>query len=307
MKKVLWAVDAFQDDKGLDRNAIQILKVLAEKTGCKVEPSYVLSPDQLSLSVEFTAPWVEEWKPAAERALKKNLEKVEIPGLMKPSVLVQRVPSLSRAVKSLGAHAMAGGADMIAIGTHARKGLPRLFLGSFTESLLLTSKVPVLVFGPSTRTVKKLDRIIFATDFSKKSLSAFKKVVDLAKDLGASITIFHHVQNPIEPILQSGVYMLGGGWVSTAAYLKEETRTQKVQAEKMAQRAKDAGVKTEVLVDSGPLGITDSLLRAAERNKASMIAIAAQSGPVAATLIGSIARQVVRSALCPVWVIRPAS
>ncbi|MCM2323551.1 MAG: universal stress protein [Oligoflexia bacterium] len=303
MKKVLWAVDAFQEDLIIQEHSLSLLRFMARKTGCQVEPVYVLSPDQVNVTVEFTPPWVDQYLPAAEKALTHALRDVAIPGLLKPKVLVQNVPSVSRAVNALSNYGLATGADLIAVGTHGRTGLPRLFLGSFTESLLLSARLPILTIGPGSRVLDKCDHILFATDFSEASRAIFRGVLTLARSLGARVTLYHHLQNPIEPVIQSGVYLLGGGWVSAASYLEETSASQRRAAEEMLVEAGGDTSHVEIRIESGPIGITQSILEFASANNVDLIAMAAQSGPVAAAIIGSVTRQVVRAAPCPVWVV----
>lgn len=303
MKKIVWAVDAFQEDVGLDRRAAEILTQIAERLGSTIEPVYVLSPEQLNLSIELSTPWVTEYKPAAEKAMGAALRRLKIPGMMDPKVVVHKVPSVTSATKALSAYALASGADLIVVGTHARKGLSRFFLGSFTENLLLHSKVPVLTVGPSTKPVKACEHILFSTDFSKGSQAGFDRVIAFAKNLGARVTVFNHVQNPIEPIVQSGVYLLGGGWVSVSAYMAEEESKQREHAKAWVARARKAGVDADFILESGRETVTESIMDAAKRSRSCLIAMAGQSGPIAAALIGSIARQVVRSAEVPVWIV----
>jgi nucleotide-binding universal stress UspA family protein len=47
------------------------------------------------------------------------------------------------------------GVDLIVLGTHGRKGLPRLFLGSVAEKVVRMSKVPVLTVGPEPEKPEK--------------------------------------------------------------------------------------------------------------------------------------------------------
>jgi len=44
----------------------------------------------------------------------------------------------------IGQVAKEKGADLVVVGTHGRKGLPRMFLGSVAEKIVRTSEVPVL-------------------------------------------------------------------------------------------------------------------------------------------------------------------
>lgn len=303
MKKILWAIDAFQSDISLEKTSVDLIRTLAKKTGAQIEPIYVLSPEQLNLSVEMTPKLFSHYRPAAEKALKQALRNTHIPSIIEPHVLTEKSASLSQSVQALNSYALSSGADLIAVGTHAKKGLSRLLLGSFTEALLLQSRVPVLTINPKAKSSTRDNSILFATDTSEGSEAAFKQLLKLAKDLGSKLTLYHYIRNPIDPIIQSGAFLLGGGWVPVSTYVRQESAQIEKDLEKMAQKARKEGIKTEVIVDSGFEGVTEGILEAATHSKATLIALAAQSGPVAAALIGSISRQVVRSADIPVWVI----
>ncbi len=69
LKKVIWALDAFEDSKDLRSHSIDALKSITQGHKVEIEPVYVLSPDQLDLPLEFTPPWVDRYRPAAERRL----------------------------------------------------------------------------------------------------------------------------------------------------------------------------------------------------------------------------------------------
>jgi nucleotide-binding universal stress UspA family protein len=61
-------------------------------------------------------------------------------------------------------------------------------------------------------------------------------------------------------------------------------------------------VKATAVVDAFPQLIRDTILT--EAGKADLIAMGAESGPWTTALVGSIARDVVREAHCPVWLLR---
>jgi nucleotide-binding universal stress UspA family protein len=236
-----------------------------------------------------------------------------ISGLSRPKVIVEKRPSLTLSVRALLAYAKRQRADTIVVGTHARSGIARLLLGSFAETLLLHSTIPVLVVGPHVETslsTRKRSRILFSTDFGPSAYPTFKKVVALARaqqsvtNPSAKITLFHCLPHPTEPIVRSGVYLLGGGYVSFPDYMTDEEQRKRKLAEEYVKAAKKMGVTVEIGLNPGHDGTAHAIVQEALAENANLIAMAAESGRVSAALIGSVTRQVVRTANCPVWVLR---
>ena len=304
IKRVLWALDAFENPDETRAHVVAAIRTLLKNKGVKVEPVYVLSPDQLDISFELSPPWREKYRPAAEKALDQLVKEANVRGLMKPHVIFHSRPSLTGAVQALNTYGRSVGADLIIVGTHARSGLPRLFLGSFAETLLQYSKTPVLVVGGESRVADSFDHILFATDFGKKSQAAYERVLKIAKIFHAKVTLFHSIPNPIEPVFQSGVYLLGGGWVPVVQYLKTEEIERKKLGETWIKKAKKLGVDARLEIDTDGKGVVESVNHAAEHGGAKMIAMAAQSGPIASVVIGSVTRMVTRNSKVPVWVLR---
>jgi nucleotide-binding universal stress UspA family protein len=185
--------------------------------------------------------------------------------------------------------------------------LGRFLLGSFSETLLYKSELPVLVVHPHLEyhATHSIRNIFFPTDFGPGSEMMFREAVQLAKTFDAKLTLFHSVPHPIEPVLQSGVYLLGGGWMPIQNYLGNEVEKSKRRAQAWARWAKAqkrVEVESKIHVDGG--SVADLILDIVKNQKFDLIAMAAQSGPVALALLGGVTRQVVRHASCPVWVLR---
>ena len=305
VKKIIWAVDAFHKPDLLRRHAVEDLRNLVKGTGAKsVEPVYVLSPDQLNLSLEFSAPWVEHHAQAVEKALTHLIKGIDVPHLSSPKVIVQNIPSITQSAKALSSYARRSGADLIVVSTHGTTGIKGWLLSSFAETLLLHSKVPVMVVGPRSKTVRKYDHILFPSDLGPHSRTSFQRVMALAKNLGSKLTIFHTIRHPVAPVILTGAYLLAGGWLSIPAYLSAEEDRRNRFAETLAKLARKNGIKTNVYIDVSHVGVVDSILDYAKHHKTSLIAMAAHSGPVAVELVGSITWQVVRNTSAPVWVMR---
>ncbi len=303
--KVLWAVDAFDDFAEGMKTQVQVLQDLAARHPIEVNPVHVLSPGELGVSVEFAGPWSDVYTPAARKTLAQKLKDVSIPGMKEPEILIQNRVSLSRSVDVFARFASSLSYDLIVVGSHGRKGLRRLMLGSFAEQLLLQSKVPVLVVGAHAhRWEDGPVRVLLPSDFENPHSPLFPQVFAFADFLTAKIILHSAVPKPVDAVFQSGVYMYPAGWVPAPVYLEEEAQRQTQAATRVMERAKKRQLDCDLIIDDRAASVVDSILTQAKETRAGLIAMAAQSGAVATTLIGSVTRQVVREAPCPVLVFR---
>ncbi|MBL7978813.1 MAG: universal stress protein [Bacteroidetes Order II. Incertae sedis bacterium] len=85
--------------------------------------------------------------------------------------------------------------DLVVMGTHGRKGLNRLLMGSVAEKVVREAPCPVLTVRPDANLVKPalIRRIVVPTDLSKHAKMAFKVSLHLAARHGAAIHLLHVV------------------------------------------------------------------------------------------------------------------
>ena len=85
--------------------------------------------------------------------------------------------------------------DLVVLGTHGRKGLSKLFMGSVAEQIFRKATCPVLTVGPGSQLKPgqawKLTCIMLATDFSKGSLHALPYAIALAEENHAELIMLH--------------------------------------------------------------------------------------------------------------------
>jgi nucleotide-binding universal stress UspA family protein len=307
-RQVIWAVDAFESASNpLLKMSADWIAGLIRELGTRVEPVYVLSPAELNLTGEFGVPWVARYRPYAEQALSELMRTLAIPGLVRERVLTQDSEFISHAIDSLSDYALATGADAIIASTHARSGMKRLLLGSFVESLILKSLVPVLVVGAAMHRPRPspLNHLLVPTELNDDAKEFYAEVIRLARGLDARVTLLHATSRPIEPVISSGVYLLGGGWILTDSYFTEAARLSERRMQAWVRWGKGQGVRVDGIVEHVGTGTARKLTAFAAENTVDAIVMEAQSGPWASALIGSVTRQVVRSSPCPVWVIGP--
>ncbi len=79
-------------------------------------------------------------------------------------------------------------ADLIIMGTHGASGLKEALIGSNAEKIVQNSHIPVLTIKDKIEN-PKIEKIVFATDFSEEAEYIFPEVEKLANLLDAKIEI----------------------------------------------------------------------------------------------------------------------
>jgi nucleotide-binding universal stress UspA family protein len=290
----LWAVDPFAD-KRTQLKVAGHLKAFLRGSQIQIEPTSVLNPGELRLP-----PSKEDIKTrfqlAAQKAVDKITQGLKVPNLMKPSMVYCDNYSQRKSVETFLDFAQERKAELIALGTHSRTGVERWLFGSFAETLVLLSQVPLLIVNPKTHLSKPIKIVFFPTDLSDASKKGIEKLTPTLKRLKAKVILYHKIDYVIPEtysmIYRSDLY---------EKYLKDDEVRRKKTLEDWALNLKKQGVTAQVVIDDKPGFIPKSIVQAAKKHKSNLIALVSQTGTASATILGSITRQVVRTADCPIW------
>jgi nucleotide-binding universal stress UspA family protein len=101
--------------------------------------------------------------------------------------------------------------DLVVLGTHSRTGIGRLVLGSVAEQIFRSASCPVLTVGQNapercaTAEANPDSSLLFATDFSYKSLAALRYAIALAEEHGLRLVLLH-VLSPVPPSHGKHIY-----------------------------------------------------------------------------------------------------
>jgi nucleotide-binding universal stress UspA family protein len=183
--------------------------------------------------------------------------------------------------------------DLVVLGTHGRRGLSKLALGSVAEEIFRSASCPVLTVGPHLPPdglgESQLSTILYATDFSEGSSLALMWALEWTRQSHARLAMVH-VLPEIPEVPQ--------------AELEDIIRGVRRQLSLSIPRGMELlAFDPVVLFGSAAHGI----LRAAEEQKASLIvmSVRAASGlPGASHIPWATAYQVVCEAKCPVLTLR---
>jgi nucleotide-binding universal stress UspA family protein len=146
--------------------------------------------------------------------------------------------------------------------------------------------------------MKRIRRVLYATDLSGASRRAFTTAVTIARSAGARLTILN-VLTPVLPAVPQQ-------FIDAVVLDQLEKRTQRWSArelDKLADKARASGVKATTALRSGdPVG---QIIRTARAEGADLIVVGTHGRHgLPKFFLGSVAERVVATAPCPVVTVR---
>lgn len=305
--RIIWALDVFEDNVELNQRMADYLTQLHQTTNAEVEPLYLLRENEIVLPTYEVPAWVTDHSRTAEALFKEVLSAYKMPFLLDPKVIPHASQSHAGAAETLSHYALRTHADLIVVGSHGRAGFQRFILGSFAESLLLQSEVPVCVVGAHTVKTRTPKNILFPTEFGEHSKENFRHVLELAKKLKSGITLLHAIERPIETLVdletRPRVYNYKGRMLTLEQIIEDTVEVQTHRAHNWVQWAEKEGVQGQFIIDNSFKAVDDLIMEAVEKSDADMVVMEAQSGPMSAAILGSYTRNIVRRSSCPVYVL----
>jgi nucleotide-binding universal stress UspA family protein len=179
------------------------------------------------------------------------------------------------------------GIDLVVAGTHGRRGVQRLLLGSTSEMVLHNAPCPVLTVGPNVEVPRlftlNLENILFATDLGEQAQPVLGYALSLAREKCARLMLLHVLPE------ESRDYTDRLGVLSFV--LNEAERLLPSQANKWC--------KPEFAVDAGPTA--ERIVSHAQDEQADLI-VMGRGHTESFSLKGSpgVTHKVIGAAPCPV-------
>ena len=180
--------------------------------------------------------------------------------------------------------------EVIVMGTHGRRGLDHLVLGSTTDRIMRKAACPVLVVSdPSHKTLTtgpdghhRLSRILYCTDFSNNSERARGYAISLAAEYGAELSLLH-VAERVSDLSRA------------EAIIAERTR----ELDKLVYETERKNLNVRLVVRFGKP--YEEIVRHATEAQASLIIMTTRGGEtVDRAVFGSTTYRVIQLGPCPV-------
>ena len=189
-KNILFLTDFTTASKGAFVYAV----ALARHFNARLYPAHAVVP---YLPTELDAPMATDVLASIEAEKHEQLvELTKDHGVASTALVTQQ--ALEDAVpRWINEH----GIDLIVMGTHGRKGVDRMFLGSTAEAIVRLAKCPVLTVGPQVIAAPgdlSIKKVLLATGLTKETDPAASYALSFAQEEHADLTVLHILPSPAE-------------------------------------------------------------------------------------------------------------
>ena len=194
-------------------------------------------------------------------------------------------------------------ADVIVMRTHGKAGLERAVFGSVTEEVLKKSRLPLVLVRSGGRRVSSIRKLLVPVDGSPGGLVALRSALALARTTSATLAVVQVVV-PIPMLSYAAPYDYAGAAFYDSTWDDDALAAAKTYVDAVSERARGFGVSATGEARIAP-DVGDAIVDAADKSRTDLIVMSthALTGPARAVL-GSVADAVVRSARCPVLLVK---
>lgn len=305
---ILLGLDPFDWNEATLARINHSLDLYLEDNPGRVVPFYVLAPRKGGFDPFGFREIASELETLARRQLDHVVAQLNRTDIAAPQVL--RVDSRHRsdAVGRVNEMVQKEGADLIAVTTQSPSRYRPYRLGSFTESLLLHSPFPVLSFDPISETPNRPGKgeVLMPVDHESELEESLRAVTNWVTSRNFSLVLFHAMMSSFEFWFHGAAptYFNPGKLISSRLSTEQENRRHWLEG--LSRKWANSEVPCEPLMSLSTSPVPESIVATAGSRKTSLIAMPS-AGPMDNYMAGSVTREVVRSASCPVWTLTRGS
>ncbi len=286
VKNILFA----HDSSPRSHQALSYAIDLANHTDAKLHLVYA--------EVLHAPPFDPKREPSSEREkIRKYLQKHA--GDLPENRVVREVVRDIAVAPALLSYAEEHDIDLIVMGTHGRRGVRQILIGSVAEEVVRRASCPVLTVRrqKEPRDAMNISSLLAPVDFSSHSREALQYARELAAFYSAGLTLLHVVEETLHPAFY-------GPGVGSVYDVKPNIEEQAIKRLKYFY-GKTKGQDVEVSFIAQPGRAQRAISHYAEESGHDLIVMAThgRTGFEHFTM-GSVAERVVRRAPCPVFTVK---
>lgn len=191
--------------------------------------------------------------------------------------------------------------DLIIMGTHGRRGLSHLLLGSVAEEVIRTSKLPVLTIRQieENKQAKQIKNILVPIDFSIHSQRALVYAKEIASFYKARLQLLHIIELNFHP--SPAFYMANRQSLFDLA--PDVWDDSKKELSRLVRSSHGPNVEADLFIVEGYA--QRDILAFAESHHSDMVVLSSHGlTGLDRFMLGSVAEKVIRRAPCPVFIVK---
>ncbi|MEX2632938.1 MAG: universal stress protein [Balneolales bacterium] len=241
-----------------------------------------------SVNLSYDVDYVEVGKELTQKLNDVASDKID-QQLLKPVIVKKGMPASSILSNAIDF-------DIIVMASKGLSGFQRYLLGSVTEEVVKSSKIPVMIVKQKSLQ-KSLKKILVTTDFTDNSMAAFPTVMEFVKKTGAKLDLVHVASYDLYP-------MFG---LNTESYTDEIVeRIQKRLKTLISDHLSDIKEQVNPKVITTPKSAHESLAGFIEKNEYDLVVMSTMgTSGLRYLLLGSTTANVLRHSPSPILVVRP--
>ena len=280
--KIILSVDVEDEKINPAKSVWKDLDRWASNIGSSIEAVHVLQYPQRMIHDERIIGRVNaDLKKTVRHAAMKNCTSMKV---------LFGTTSVKKTVLRLLKHADETEAKAIALVSHGRKWFSRFLMGSFSETLLTMSPIPVLFL--SRKSIPTNNKVLFLTDFSRASLASFRMFLNEFAGMTDEVILYH----AMEPVFE---------FIEITTYSAETRKMAVEQMEKLSNIASEYGIKSRWIIEENVLDVSKSVMKVIIREKIPLIGLSTVATRYGMIFIGSVAKKLFRIDKVSAWVCGP--
>lgn len=299
-KKILWPIDPTGSEEKTDASLRSFLMALGTSVEIEIQPIHVVSADYFITSEYFEPIDTSALKENMKTACADYLKKFEGLNLNSALVLDNSYSARGAETRLFLDYCKSYQPDFVILSSHGRQGWSRAFMGSFTENFVLNSEWPVIVIGPNCEKRTEVKSAIMPVELSESSQAFVEKFLDDHRlSFIENLQLFHKISMVDLEDITWAPTLYGLGDFASDDILKKARETtsnflQSFMDHPLGQKRVTFGISEKLEP------VADVVNQEAKNADCDLVVMRSEAGTLAANLLGSVTRDIVRSSPVPV-------